>query len=278
MLSLFKQRCLFPLPVILMLAVTGLLMNLSHAQAETAQKLQYNRDVRPILSDNCFHCHGPDKNNRQAGLRLDVLQSALDKRAIVPGKPNKSTLLTRIHAADASVMPPVSSHKSLTPQQKNLLARWIAEGGEYQAHWAYLPPVRPIVPAVRPLTNFSIRNPIDAFILNKLNTKRIAPSPEADKRTLIRRVSLDLIGIPPTPAEVAAFVTDKSSNAYEKLVARLLASPHYGERMAVPWLDLARYADTVGFHGDQNQNVWAYRDYVIDSFNRNKPFDQFTIE
>ncbi len=254
------------------------MLTLSHAQADSGRKLQYNRDIRPILSENCFQCHGPDKNNRQAGLRLDVAQSALDKRAIVPGKPKQSALLTRIYATDASVMPPVSSHKSLTPQQQNLLTRWIAEGGEYQAHWAYLPPVRPAVPVVHPLTNFPVRNPIDAFILDKLNTKRIAPSPEADKRTLIRRVSLDLIGIPPTPAEVAAFVADKSPNTYEKVVDRLLASPHYGERMAVPWLDLARYADTVGFHGDQNQNVWAYRDYVIDSFNRNKPFDQFTIE
>lgn len=265
-----------------------LLLVLLSGAAHALPKLEFNRDIRPILSENCLPCHGPDKNRRQADLRLDLVESARERRAIVPGKPDQSGVVTRIFATDARQMPPVSFHKTLSAAQKNLIKRWIAEGAEYQAHWAYLPPVSAPVPATKPLPasplsklpTFVIRNPIDAFILQKLTAKQIAPSPESDPRTLLRRVTLDLTGLPPTPQEVSDFLADRArhSDAYERVVDRLLGSPHYGERMAVPWLDLVRYADTVGFHGDQNQNAWAYRDYVIDSFNRNKPFDQFTIE
>ena len=174
-------------------------------------------------------------------------------------------------------MPPVSSNKKLSLVQRDLIARWIREGGEYQAHWADIPPRRPPVPTVQ-RNRSRTRNAIDAFILSRLERAGIVPSEEADRRTLLRRLSLDLIGLPPSPEEVARFVGDRSPDAYEKQVDRLLKSPHYGERQAVPWLDAVRYADTVGFHGDQNMNAWPYRDYVIDSFNRNKPFDRFTME
>src|SRR2546423_8287628 len=240
-------------------------------------KLGYNRDVRPVLSDNCFACHGPDKNQRKGKLRLDVREAALEKEAIVPGKPDSSELVKRIYTTNVDdVMPPPESHKTLTAQQKELLARWIAEGAEYEPHWAYIKPGRPDVPETR--QRQWVRNPIDAFILHAQEAKGLQPSPEADRRTLLRRLSLDLIGLPPTPGEVAAFLRDSSSEAYERQVDRLLDSPHFGERMAVPWLDLVRFSDTVGYHGDQNQRIFPYRDYVIASFNRNNPFDQFTIE
>jgi len=250
---------------------------LEAAEASKRARVEFNRDIRPILSENCYACHGPDKNRRKAKLRLDERASAIGTKAIVPGKPDDSELVARVFEEDAEqVMPPPATHKMLTPAQKELLKQWIAQGAEYQAHWAYVPPERPSVPAVR---NTSwVRNPIDAFILSTLESKAIAPSPEADRPTLIRRLSLDLIGLPPTPAEVRAFEQDIDPRAYERVVDRLLSSHHYGERMAVPWLDLARFADTVGYHGDQGQRVFPYRDYVIDSFNRNKPFDQFTIE
>jgi hypothetical protein len=268
--------------------------------------VQFNRDIRPILSENCFACHGPDRNKRMANLRLDLRSEAVAGSAIVPGSPEKSTLVERVFAPQAGRrMPPASSHKTLTAAQKDLLRRWIAQGAKYEAHWSFITPKRPPVPIVRvvaaagsrPGTRVRpqdlVRNPIDSFILAKLLGKRILPAPEADPRTLIRRLSLDLTGLPPAPEEVAAFVREYeaekarrtaspprhlTTSAYTRLVDRLLASPHYGERMAIPWLDVVRYADTVGFHGDQNQNAWAYRDYVVDSFNSNKPFDRFTIE
>jgi hypothetical protein len=243
-----------------------------------ADPIQFNRDILPVLSDNCFLCHGPDRNTRKAKLRLDLREVALERGAIVPGKPGESQLIHRIFTTDEDdVMPPPDSRKQLTAAQKNLLKQWIAEGAEYQPHWAYLKPERPAVPEIRNPKS-EIRNPIDAFILAELRKRNIKPSPEADKRTLLRRLSLDLTGLPATPAEVAAFLKDKSSRAYERQVDRLLASPHFGERLAVPWLDVVRYADTVGYHGDQNQNIFPYRDYVINAFNQNMPFDQFTIE
>jgi len=246
--------------------------------AQASSRVRFNRDIRPILSDNCFACHGPDKNKRIAGFRLDVRSEALTRGVIVPGNAAKSSLVTRIFAAEpARLMPPVASHKSLTADQKAVLKRWIAEGAEYEPHWAYIPPTRPAVPRIAD-KRYTVRNPIDAFIAQKLVEQKILPSTEADRRLLIRRVCLDLTGIPPTPERVEAFVNDPSPTAYEKVVDELLASPHYGERMASPWLDVVRYADTVGFHGDQNQNAWPYRDYVINSFNTNKPFDRFTIE
>ena len=239
--------------------------------------VEFNRDIRPILSENCYLCHGPDKGHRKAGLRLDDRQVAVDKEAIVPGRPDDSELITRILSDDPDeVMPPPESTKVLSPAQKNLLRRWVSEGAKYQSHWAYGPIRRPKVPAVK--RQDWVKSPIDAFVLAFLESKGITPSPEADRRTLLRRLSLDLIGLPPTPEEVRAFELDDSPGAYEKQVDRLLASPHYGERMAVPWLDLARYADTVGYHGDQNQHVFPYRDYVIGAFNRNLPFDRFTAE
>ncbi len=245
--------------------------------AGAADPVEFNRDIRPILSENCIPCHGPDKARRKSGLRLDDRAAALAAAAFVPGRPDESELVDRISSLDPeAVMPPPESTKILTPSQKDLLRRWVAEGARYQAHWAYEPIRRPAVPAVRDAA--WAKDPIDRFVLAALEAKGIAPSPEADRRTLIRRLSLDLVGLPPTPDEARDFEADRSDGAYERAVDRLLASPHFGERMAVPWLDLARFADTVGYHGDQNQNVFPYRDYVISAFNRNLPFDRFTRE
>ena len=247
------------------------------APSSSPKPVDFNRQVRSILSDNCFYCHGPDKAHREADLRLDVREAALEAAVIVPGKPEESELVFRITSdLDVERMPPPAAHKTLTVDQIDLLTRWIAEGAEYQEHWAYQTLDRPEVPGVEGAEAES--GPIDAFVLARLKTRGLSPSAEADRRTLIRRLSLDLTGLPPKPEEVGAFVDDEGPGAYERLVDRLLASPRYGERMAVPWLDVARYADTVGFHGDQNQNTWAYRDYVIKSFNENTPFDRFTIE
>jgi hypothetical protein len=245
--------------------------------AAAANEIQFNRDIRPILSENCFVCHGHDKNNRKAKLRLDDREVALDREAIVPGKPDQSKLVQHIFSTDPDeIMPPPKTHKTLTAAQKELLKNWIGAGAQYEPHWAYIPPKRFPVPQTK--NPQWVRNPIDAFILHSLEARNIQPSKEADKRTLLRRLSLDLIGLPPTPEEVNAFLADSRPDAYERQVDRLLNSPHFGERMAVPWLDIVRFSDTVGYHGDQNQNVFPYRDYVIDSFNSNKPFDEFTIE
>jgi hypothetical protein len=250
---------------------------LATGSARSAGTVEFNRDIRPILSENCYFCHGPDKKHRDSGLRLDIRDEAVAKEAIVPGKPEESELIERINSDDEfERMPPKKSTKRLTTAQKELLQRWIAEGAEYQPHWAYVVPERPAVPAVK--ARDRVRNPVDAFVLKTLEAKKLAPAPEADRRTLVRRLSLDLTGLPPTPLEVAAFLDDTDPRAYERLVDRLLDSPHYGERMAVPWLDLVRFTDTVGYHGDQNQRIFPYRDYVIAAFNDNKPFDEFTIE
>jgi hypothetical protein len=239
--------------------------------------VEFNRDIRPILSENCFLCHGPDKSHRKADLRLDDRSNAIAKEAIVPGNVDLSEVVARIFSDEAElVMPPPESTKTLSPSQKEMLKRWIAEGATYQAHWAYEPIKRPAIPQSKDKT--WPKNPIDSFILASLEAKGIKPSPETDRRTLLRRLSLDLIGLPPSLEEVREFDADSSENAYEKQVDRLLASPRYGERMAVPWLDLVRFADTVGYHGDQNQHIFPYRDYVIDAFNKNLPFDRFTLE
>jgi len=253
-----------------------LAVSLAPALAATNQ-IRFNRDIRPILSENCYACHGPDKNQRKAKLRLDVRDVAVEREAIVPGNPAQSKLVEHVFSADPDeIMPPPKSRKALTAAQKELLKNWIAAGAEYEPHWAYIQLRRPAIPPTkRPEW---ARNPIDAFILNSLETKNIRPAPEADKRTLLRRLSFDLIGLPPTPEQVQAFLADSSRAAFERQLDRLLSSPHFGERMAAPWLDAVRYADTVGYHGDQNQNIFPYRDYVIESFNRNKPFDQFTVE
>lgn len=236
--------------------------------------IQFSRDILPILSDRCFHCHGPDAENREAGLRLDLRESAVEELAVIaPNHPDDSELLTRITTEDLDLlMPPPESHrKPLSVTEIDLLRRWIAEGAQWGKHWAFEKPVRPRVP------DASV-HPIDAFVRRRLKDAGLEPSPEADRRTLIRRVTLDLIGMPPSIAEVNAFVTDDSPLAYENLVDRLLASQHYGERMAWPWLDAARYADTSGFQGDPERTMWPWRDWVVDALNDNMPFDQFTVE
>ena len=241
----------------------------------------FNRDVRPILSQNCFKCHGPDDKQRQAGLRLNsragaLLALATGHRAVVPGRPLESALVKRVLSNGGDKMPPAYANKTLTAGQKETLRRWVAAGAEYRPHWAFVPPVQKPLPAVK-MTSWP-RNPIDRFVLARLEKAGLKPSPQADKYTLVRRVYLDLIGLPPTPAEADAFVSDTRPDAYERLVDKLLASPHYGERWARKWLDLARYADTNGFEKDRQRSVWPYRDWVIDAFNRDMPFDQFTIE
>jgi len=247
--------------------------------AATPVRLRYNRDVRPILAENCFACHGPDSAARKAGLRLDKFaEAALDRGGhapIVKGHPEKSELIRRV-TGQGPIMPPAAGHKALTSQQIAVLKRWIAEGAEYELHWAYQPPVRPALPAVKNAA--WVRNPIDRFILARLEKEGLTPAPEADRRTLARRVSLDLTGLPPEPADVEAFVRDKSPNAYEKLVDKYLGSPHWGEHRGRYWLDVARYADTNGIHFDNYREIWSFRDWVIRAFNKNMPFDEFTIE
>jgi len=242
------------------------------------EKLQYNRDVRPILAENCFACHGPDSAARKAGLRLDQSEKAIESEAIIPGKPEKSGIIARILLPDADKkhMPPANSHKNLTAAQREILKRWVAEGAEYQPHWSFLPPKRPGVPTVK----FAawVKNPIDAFVLAELEKRGLQPAPEADRRTIARRLSLDLIGLPPKPEDVELFVNDNSPNYYEIYVAKLLASPHWGEHRGRYWLDAARYADTHGIHFDNYREIWAYRDWVIRAFNENMKFDQFTLE
>ncbi|MBC7926576.1 MAG: DUF1549 domain-containing protein, partial [Bryobacteraceae bacterium] len=242
-------------------------------------KVDFNRDVRPVLSDNCFQCHGPDENHRMAAVRFDTKDGAFaqTKRGalIVPGDPAKSLLFQRIsHAQTARRMPPPTFTRSLNAKQIDTVKRWIEEGAEWQTHWAFNAPKRPELPVVADAS--SVRNEIDRFIQAKLERDKIVPAPEADRRTLLRRVSLDLTGLPPTREEVETFVKDRAPDAYEKQVDRLLRSPHYGERMAMEWLDVARYADTHGFHIDNSREMYPWRDWLIRAFNDNMPFDRFT--
>jgi len=247
------------------------------ARADAPPPLDFNRDIRPILSENCFYCHGQDANKRQADLRLDLREAAVAAGAIVPGTPGSSTLLERVHSTDADVlMPPPDSNRRLSDAQKQLLDRWIAEGAPYEPHWAFTPPVRPTTPPVQRAD--WPRNEIDRFVLAKIEAAGLSPAPEADRATLIRRLHADLVGLPPTPEEVDAFVADPDPQAYEALVDRLLASPHYGERMALPWLDAARYADSNGFQQDGDTWQWIWRDWVVKALNTDMPFDQFSIE
>src|SRR5271165_439165 len=265
-----------------LVSLAALLIATSVAAAATSSSApDFQRQVRPILSDNCFRCHGPDKGNRMADLRLDIREGAFAERkngfVIVPGKPADSLIIKRITSDDPSFrMPPPMSHKTLTAEQKDILRRWIEAGAPWKEHWAFIAPISPPLPPVD-VSGWD-KNPIDHFILARLEAANLKPNPEADRRTLIRRVTLDLTGLPPTPAEVEAFVKDKSPLAYEKVVDRLLASPHYGEHRGRYWLDAARYADTQGLHIDNYREMWPYRDWVINAFNRNMPFDQFTIE
>jgi hypothetical protein len=271
------RRLLCPLTFALLWRVAVGLLACAVAPALRAEApLSFNRDIRPILSDNCFYCHGQDANKRQADLRLDVRQAALDFGAIVPADTAGSSLIERIHATDPEMlMPPPDSNRRLTAEQKKLLERWIAEGASYEDHWAFVAPQRPEPP---PVQNESwVRNPIDRFVLAKLEAEGMAPNPEADRATLIKRLSIDLTGLPPTPTEVDAFVVDDDPRAYEKLVDRLMSSRHYGERMALPWLDAARYADSNGFQQDGDTWQWIWRDWVVQALNDDLPFDQFTV-
>ena len=246
-----------------------------------ARTIEFNRDIRPILSDACFKCHGPDKAKRKADLRLDIEASAKaklgDHFAILAAQPLKSEVVARITSTDADErMPPADSGLQLTTRQIELLRQWIQEGAKWEAHWSFIAPQRPSLPAVK--NAGWCRNAVDRFILARLDQENLQPSIEADRAALIRRVSLDLTGLPPTRAEVDAFLADASPQAYERVVDRLLASPRHGERMANRWLDAARYADTNGYQSDGERSMWRWRDWVIDAFNRNLPFDQFTIE
>jgi hypothetical protein len=242
-----------------------------------AGKLEYNRDIRPILAENCFACHGPDSAARKASLRLDKRDEAIKVEAIVPGKPDKSGVIERIFSDDAGQqMPPKKSPRKLTPAQKETLKQWIASGAEYQAHWSFIAPTRPGLPVVK--NTAWVRNAIDRFSLAELEKKGLEPAVEADRRTLIRRLSFDLTGLPPAPEDVEAFVNDQSADAYEKLVDRLLKSQQWGEHRGRHWLDAARFADTHGIHFDNYREIWSYRDWVINAFNRNLAFDQFTID
>lgn len=236
-----------------------------------ADDISFDRDIRPILSDNCFACHGPDAHHRKGDLRLDARDHAVTTKAIVPGKPELSHVIERIFSNDPEqMMPPAESPKRLTAAQKELIKKWIAAGAEYQGHWAYEAPKKPAVAATA--------NAIDQLVQQRLKKIGLTPSPEADRRTLARRLSFDLVGLPPKPADVEAFVADQTPRAYDNFVEKLMASPHHGERMAIGWLDVVRFADTIGYHSDTPRNVYPYRDWVIRAFNENKPFDQFTVE
>jgi len=250
-----------------------------------AGKIEFARDVLPILATNCFTCHGPDEKTRKAGLRLDSAAESRrklksDAVAIVPGKADESELVARILTDDSEdVMPPVKSQLKLKPTEKEILKRWVEQGGDYQLHWAYEAVKRPAVPGVPvAATKGWAKNPIDAFVLAKLEAEGLKPSTEAERYALARRVAVDLTGLPPTLAQADAFAKDTSADAYEKYVDEMLKSTAYGERWAAVWLDLARYADSNGYANDNPRTIWRYRDWVIDSINRNQPFDQFTID
>jgi len=251
-------------------------------EAAVPDKPRFNRDIRPILSNNCFYCHGPDDKKREAELRLDTREGAIKEtegvRAVVPGRPDESELLKRIgtHDKDELMPPPKSKKPRVTEEQVATLRRWIEQGAEYEGHWAFLP-LKTAPPPVVQEKRWP-KNQIDQFILTRLESEGMKPSPEADRATLIRRVSLDLLGLLPTPEEVAAFVADSAPDAYEKLVERLLKNPHYGERWGRHWLDQARYADSNGYSIDSARAMWPYRDWVIKSLNDDLPFDRFTIE
>ena len=247
--------------------------------------IDFNRDIRPILSDNCFLCHGPDEANRKGGLRLDQRPSATSpadsgERAVVAGHPDASELIRRVIASDVDlVMPPDSSKKArLTEVQVGLLKRWIEQGAEYTSHWAFKSPLRPSPPTLAVQSSNWAANPIDKFVAAHLDAEHLSPAPETDRTTWLRRLSLDLTGLPPMANEVDAFVLDQSPDAHRNQINRLLNSPHYGERWGRHWLDAARYADSDGFEKDKSRQIWFYRDWVVKSLNRDLPYDQFVIE
>ncbi|MFM8549669.1 MAG: PSD1 and planctomycete cytochrome C domain-containing protein [Verrucomicrobiota bacterium] len=243
------------------------------AATAAARPVDYNEDVRPILAENCFYCHGPDGNKRKSDLRLDVRADALTAKAFAPGDPDASEMIKRLLSNDPEeVMPPPNSHRKVSAAQREVLRRWIAEGAVYKEHWAVVAPVRPALPAN------GEKHPVDAFVAERLKSVGLSLSPEAPRETLLRRLSLDLTGLPPTPEEAAAFLADQSPDAYEKQVDRLMASPHYGERMALPWLDASRYADSNGFQQDGDTFQWIWRDWLVKNLNADKPFDRLSTE
>ena len=250
-------------------------------QTAASIPLQFNRDVRPILSDHCYACHGPDEHSREANLRLDKRASALGtnkaRAAVVPGRPELSELVFRIESEDKDeLMPPPKLHKPLSLAKKKILIRWISEGAKYEKHWSFEQPKRSKPPNTK--HDGKVKNPIDSFVFKQLEEKELMPSEPANRETLIRRVTLDLTGLPPTPAQIDEFSNDNSTNAFGKLVERLMVTTAYAERRAQDWLDLARYADTRGFADDKMRNVWPWRDWVVRALHENMPFDQFTIE
>ncbi|MEK6234122.1 MAG: DUF1549 domain-containing protein, partial [Planctomycetales bacterium] len=251
------------------------------AFAQQPGAVSFNRDVRPILSNTCFKCHGPAEKDREGELRLDVgtdvFQVRDGEQVVKPRDLAASKLWARINSDDPDErMPPDDSNEKLTPDEIQTIKRWIEQGADWEEHWAFIPPVKPEVPKVQKQP--WVRNPIDSFILAGQAAKGLQPSPEASREILLRRVTLDLTGLPPSIKELDAFLKDTSPNAYEKAVDRLLASPQYGERMALMWLDAARYGDSSVYHADGPRDMWAWRDWVIRAYNSNMPFDRFTIE
>lgn len=259
-----------------------MMAGLTSAFGAAKSTIDFTKDIRPILSDNCFNCHGPDEKSRKGKLRLDTKEDAFKEArsggfAIMPGKPDQSTVIERVFTTDEEeIMPPPKTGRKLTDTQKDLLKRWIAEGAPWQTHWAFETPKKPELPQISD-KRFS-KNPIDTFVAEKLKQEKVSPSPRADKVTEIRRASYDLTGLPPTPQEVDAYLADKDPKAYEKVVDRLLASPKYGEHQARYWMDAARYADSHGYHIDSERSMWKWRDWVVEAYNKNIPFDQFTTE
>ena len=268
----FKAELAIALLFVLLIPALEFVGTAIHAD----EPVDFNRDIRPILAENCFYCHGQDGNKRQADLRLDIRDSAIKANAFVPSNAAESSLISRIHSTNVDEqMPPPKSNRKLSADQKRLLEKWINQGAAYSSHWAFIAPVRPVLPK---LTNLAwAKTPVDHFVLSKLETEGLQPSPEADRATLIRRLYVDLIGFPPTPEQVDAFIADRDPLAYEKLVDRLLQNEHYGERMALGWLDAARYADSNGFQQDGDTWQWIWRDWVVRAFNENLSFDKFTI-
>lgn len=267
------NRCFF--------SVTVMLGIVAHVTQNVFADVDFNRDVLPILSDKCFHCHGPDNETLQADLRLDKKEDVFGERdghrIVAPGDSMRSELVRRIRSNDADErMPPADSTRQLTPAEIDLLTSWVDEGAKWTKHWAFEPPRRPQLPVVQEAA--WTRTAIDHFVLQQLEEQKLKPSRRADRETLLRRVTLDLTGLPPAREEIDAFLNDESPNSYERLVDRLLASPRYGEHMARPWLDAARYADTDGYQNDRIRYMWPWRDWVIMALNEGMPFDQFTIE
>ncbi|MGH7134432.1 MAG: DUF1549 domain-containing protein, partial [Pirellulales bacterium] len=278
-MSRSSRHRFFPLASLCCLGLIGLAEPASNAADSAAQAptVNYSEQIKPILADRCYACHGPDAAQRKADLELHIRDKAV-REAIVPGKADESPLVERITTQnpDERMPPPDSKKPPLTVEEIELVKRWINEGAPFEAHWAYIKPQRPPLPAVKNAA--WIHNAIDSFVALRQEEHGLVPAAEADRRTLIRRLSLDLVGLPPKPAEIDAFVADERSDAYDELIDRLLSSPHYGERMAQYWLDVVRYADSAGYHSDNDRAVWLYRDYVIQAFSENKRFDQFTVE